>query len=240
MNHKWWNCIKQWLGKYWWVVILLMLVVGIPFALEKHIRNNVLTGYEDTWAASEGSYWGGIVGGVISGTLACIGVFATIRYYRESDIKKERAAVMPFFKAREEEYNIDYDYVYLPRDNERAQSCKGHVAIAIQNIGNGFAHVEDIRCKEDKTESYVGLTLTKDQGMHLFLMTKDANSIDEIVLIRFQDSMSNCYVQSIHIQNGRNGIVIKYEYPLLAEKKLPSKNKKSRTDKTKHRDPNQC
>lgn len=23
MNHKWWNCIKQWLGKYWWVVILL-------------------------------------------------------------------------------------------------------------------------------------------------------------------------------------------------------------------------
>ena len=39
---------------------------------------------------------GGIIGGVISGILAFLGVFYTIRYYKDSDAQKERAAVQPF------------------------------------------------------------------------------------------------------------------------------------------------
>ena len=51
---------------------------------------------DSTWIGSLASYWGGILGGMISGTLAFIGVFYTIRYYKESDEQKEKAAIQPF------------------------------------------------------------------------------------------------------------------------------------------------
>lgn len=42
----------------------------------------------DSWISSLGSYWGAIVGGILSGTVSLIGIMLTIRYYRNSDTEK--------------------------------------------------------------------------------------------------------------------------------------------------------
>lgn len=81
------------------VLFLICAVVVIAIAtiiIEHLISSWVVPGQEETWAASVASYWGGITGGVISGILAFLGVFCTIRYYKDSDAQKERAAVQPF------------------------------------------------------------------------------------------------------------------------------------------------
>ena len=201
--------------KYWWALVVLLIAILIPFILEYYIRKQVVTGYEDTWIASVASYWGGIIGGMISGIVACIGVVATIRYYKESDAKKERAAIMPFFKVWKEELNIDNDYIYLPRDIEKAQAGKASCIIAVQNIGNGFAQVEDVRCRNDLTESIVGKTITKEQGMHLYLLIKDPNHVDEMIDIHFRDVCGNKYVQTLHVCNEKGEIQLSNDYPQI-------------------------
>lgn len=74
------------------VVIVALVSIGIEAA----IRDCVVLEQKETWVASVASYWGGIIGGVVSGILAFLGVFYTIRYYKESDAQKERTAVQPF------------------------------------------------------------------------------------------------------------------------------------------------
>ena len=82
------------------VVLFLICAVAViavtTIIIEHLLRCRVVPGQEETWAASVASYWGGIIGGVVSGVLAFLGVFYTIRYYKDSDAQKERAAVQPF------------------------------------------------------------------------------------------------------------------------------------------------
>ena len=77
------------------ISVLLTLVVEalIRISIAKLAINDTI---DSTWIGSLASYWGGIIGGMISGTLAFIGVFYTIRYYKESDEQKEKAAIQPF------------------------------------------------------------------------------------------------------------------------------------------------
>ena len=71
------------------ISVLLTLVVEalIRISIAKLAINDTI---DSTWIGSLASYWGGIIGGMISGTLAFIGVFYTIRYYKESDEQKEK------------------------------------------------------------------------------------------------------------------------------------------------------
>ncbi len=78
------------------LLVAILIVAIVSIGIEVAIKYGVIPGQEETWAASVASYWGGIVGGAISGILAFLGVFYTIRYYKESDAQKERAAVQPF------------------------------------------------------------------------------------------------------------------------------------------------
>ena len=77
------------------LIIAIAIVSAVTIYIESVIKGYVITGQEATWTASLASYWGGIIGGMVSGVLAFLGVFYTIRYYKESDAQKERAAVQP-------------------------------------------------------------------------------------------------------------------------------------------------
>ena len=85
----------------WFLIAFIAISVLLTLAVEALIRESVAKlAVNDTidsaWIGSLASYWGGIIGGMISGMLAFIGVFYTIRYYKESDEQKEKAAIQPF------------------------------------------------------------------------------------------------------------------------------------------------
>ena len=70
------------------LIIAVVIVALASIEVEIIIRRYIILGQEETWTASVASYWGGIIGGVVSGILAFLGVFYTIRYYKESDAQK--------------------------------------------------------------------------------------------------------------------------------------------------------
>ena len=84
------------LGVIAFLLIAVVMIALVSIVIEGTIKHIVVHGQEETWAASVASYWGGIIGGAFSGILAFLGVFYTIRYYKDSDEQKERAAVQPF------------------------------------------------------------------------------------------------------------------------------------------------
>ena len=70
------------------VLFLICAVVVIAFAtiiIEQLIRALVVPGQEETWAASVASYWGGIIGGIVSGILAVADVFVPFFFGRGFD-----------------------------------------------------------------------------------------------------------------------------------------------------------
>ena len=75
------------------LIIFIAVAVVLTLGVEALIRLSVVQLSVDnemnaTWIGSVASYWGGIIGGMISGILAVIGVFYTILYYKEADEQK--------------------------------------------------------------------------------------------------------------------------------------------------------
>lgn len=136
------------LGVIVFLLIAIAVVSLVSIIIEATIRHRVVLGQEETWAASVASYWGGIIGGVVSGILAFLGVFYTIRYYKESDAQKERAAVQPFLLVElgqdpRHEPSTGFSLGDRTDDKEKEKTVNviikniGHVII--KNIGHGFA-----------------------------------------------------------------------------------------------------
>ena len=122
------------------VIISVVIVALASIEVEIIIRRYIILGQEETWTASVASYWGGIIGGVVSGILAFLGVFYTIRYYKESDAQKERAAVQPFLMVElgqdpKRELRTGYSLGAGTDDKEKQKT----IHVAIKNIGHGFA-----------------------------------------------------------------------------------------------------
>lgn len=89
---------------------------------------------------SVASYWGGIIGGVVSGILSFLGVFYTIRYYKESDAQKERAAIQPFLLvelAQDPRHELSTGFSLGNRTDDKEK--KKTINVIIKNIEHGFA-----------------------------------------------------------------------------------------------------
>lgn len=92
---------KKWIKPVLIGIIITILFVLLSLKCEEMIRCSIgkLSVDNDanaTWIGSLASYWGGIIGGVFSGTIAIFGVFYTIQFTREADRKKERQSIQPF------------------------------------------------------------------------------------------------------------------------------------------------
>lgn len=92
---------------------------------------------EQTWLSSLASYWGGIIGGLVSGAISLVGIIITINYYRKNDIKNRSLDHQPFLKI-----NIETkDNFSSTRLFDLGEQNKGKVNVncIIKNIGRGFA-----------------------------------------------------------------------------------------------------
>lgn len=216
---------KQRNKRYSFITIILFLICFVAAVLivaciiEYKIRILVVLGQEETWAASVASYWGGIIGGLVSGALAFLGVFYTIHYYKDSDAQKERASVQPFLMVRvvqgdRHELSKGFGLGKDPEDKEKQKV----VRVAIQNIGNGFATTLVLHTGVNVGGFAFSKVIPVGESAYTFFVVDSENLEDGLHFgIQYVDSMTNEYVQEYTMRADGKDIVIDCGYPQLIE-----------------------
>lgn len=228
------------------IPVIVIIVVGVIISIiaQTVLKNNAMLAYangniDSTWLGSVASYWGGIIGGIISGTLACTGVVFTIRYYKESDADKERKSVRPFLLVREyTEYVPPKEGVYFI---DKDYKNKDSVRIRIKNIGNGFAHIYSVCYGFDYEESYRRIYELGEDGDLSLVIDKEWLTEPIISAVKFHDSMGNAYIQEYvwYDRGGRESSITNSDPELIKEKtsrsidfKIEKKNTTERETKS--------
>lgn len=195
------------------VVVALGIQVLMRGSVTKLAVNDTIN---STWIGSLASYWGGIIGGLISGTLGFIGVFYTIRYYKESDEQKEKTAIQPFLNMTVEAGGKATRGFSLGKAREDKKTLK--VNVNIKNIGNGFANTLVV----NTGANYGGLAFNNvievRESIDLFFKVNE----DELKAglqfgIQYIDSMRNEYIQKYDIKKEDRGVKIECGYPNFLE-----------------------
>lgn len=134
--------IKNKITKHIIIFLVLFIVCAITFTLlfEWWMRTQISClavddSINSTWIGSLASYWGGIIGGVISGVFAFFGVFYTIKYYKESDAQKEKAAIQPFLLVTEDT-DKHATMGFSLGSNKTREAATQKIIVTIKNIGN--------------------------------------------------------------------------------------------------------
>lgn len=199
------------------LVCAVAAVAVITIIIEHLIRSLVVSGQEETWAASVASYWGGIIGGVVSGVLAFLGVFYTIRYYKDSDAQKERAAVQPFLLVKlgqdnRRELSKGFSLGKVPEDDKKRKE----VRVSIQNIGNGFATTLVIHTGFNIGGLAFNKVIPVGECAYTFFMVDPENLKEGLHFgIQYIDSMTNEYIQEYTMESDGSLIEIDCGYPQL-------------------------
>ena len=199
------------------LVCAVAAVAVITIIIEHLIQSLVVSGQEETWAASVASYWGGIIGGVVSGVLAFLGVFYTIRYYKDSDAQKERAAVQPFLLVKlgqdnRRELSKGFSLGKVPEDDKKRKE----VRVSIQNIGNGFATTLVIHTGFNIGGLAFNKVIPVGECAYTFFMVDPENLKEGLHFgIQYIDSMTNEYIQEYTMESDGSLIKIECGYPQL-------------------------
>lgn len=162
-------------------------------------------------------YWGSIIGGVISGILAFLGVFYTFRYYKDSDAQKERAAVQPFLLVKVGQDNRHellkgFGLGKVPENEKKRKEVK----VSIQNIGNGFATTLVIYTGANIGGLAFNKVIPVREFAYTFFMV-DPGNLKEGLRFRLQyiDSMTNEYIQEYTMEADGGSIEIDCGCPQL-------------------------
>lgn len=208
------------LGVMVFLLIAIAVVSLVSIIIEAAIRHCVVLGQEETWAASVASYWGGIIGGVVSGILAFLGVFYTIRYYKESDAQKERAAVQPFLLVELgqdpwHEPSTGFSLGDRTDDKEKEKT----INVIIKNIGHGFAKTLVIHTGFNVGGHAFSKVIPVGGNAFMFFVLNKENLQDGVSFsLQFIDSMTNEYIQEYTIKTVHNAIDIECGYPQLLKR----------------------
>lgn len=212
-------------GKHWCktillIIILLGVICAMTLGMQTFIQNSIekLAVTDDlnaTWIGSLASYWGGILGGIISGLLTCVGVVWTIKYYRDSDAIKSRVECMPFLMIemkgctdKKTDSSVTggvtiYKINSTAINNSTSEEKILYYRIKLRNIGRGFANTLVIYTGENVGGiAYNELIQVNDSGEFCFETHTSKNILgDEInFAVRYIDCMTNEYSQFYTIQ----------------------------------------
>ena len=201
------------------LICAVVIVSIVTIILEHVIRCYVVVGQEETWAASIASYWGGIIGGIVSGILAFLGVFYTIRYYKESDAQKDRAAVQPFLMVElgrdsKSELRNGFGLGERTEDKEKQKT----INVAIRNIGHGFAKTLVIHTGINIGGIAFSKVINVGDSVYTYFVVNKESIVDGLSFgLQYIDSMTNEYIQEYELREEHGSIVIDCGYPILLE-----------------------
>jgi len=167
------------------------------------------------------SFVGGALGGIISGTFAFLGVHYTIRYYKDSDLEKERKSIQPFLLAtllKPGDKPSNSIYSLLGADYIEKVRTSKTLDFKIKNIGNGFARATLLESKDsnDEFDYNVVFDIGYTECFALVISDKDICEKGAKFRLWFYDSMSNEYYQEYTIKkNAYDEIIVENGYPIL-------------------------
>ncbi len=201
------------------VGLILQISIGVQVIIQCSIIEDT-----QTWTSSLPSYWGGIVGGFISGSISFIGVFLTIRYYRNSDAAKNRIEHMPFIHIAVRQAQktktpdlIKAKIIEVPNRNyEIDRNNLMLMDLELENIGNGFANTLVIHLGNNfGGKAYQKLLkIGEKEQLQLKFNLDDAKHTSDIIFgLQYIDCMANEYAQIYTIKYNKHSITIENGYP---------------------------
>ena len=154
---------------------------------------------------------------MISGTLAFIGVFYTIRYYKESDEQKEKAAIQPFLNVTMASGGKATRSFSLGKSKEDKKK-QLQVNVNIKNIGNGFANTLVVHTGANFGGLAFNNVIAVGESIDLFFMVNEDELKDGLHFeIQYIDSMRNEYIQEYDMKKEYSSIKIECGYPGFLE-----------------------
>ncbi len=147
--------------------------------------------------------------------LAVLGVFLTISYYKESDIKKEIASLQPFIRTTPEvrsEVERKRGYSYEICDPRSQQAYP----VLIKNIGNGFALITKITTKANEDGYDFNIVVDKGDMYAFNIMAQSERKAKGMTFsLMFIDAMRNEYKQTFEYKEKNGKTEIEIGYPQL-------------------------
>lgn len=201
------------------VIVAAIVALGFALCMRNYIAclsiNNTI---DSIWIGSLASYWGGIIGGVFSGVFAFLGVFYTIKYYKESDEQKERSAIQPFLLVT---VGSDKDTKKGFTLGDKSDEETGEkIKVTKKNIGNGFANTLVIHTGFNLRGLSYNKVISVGDSDGLFFMVAPKDLKKEIDFgIQYIDAMRNEYVQEYKMSEEHGYIDIECGYPAFLEQR---------------------
>lgn len=199
------------------IVVAILLAIVFEMLIRNYITDLAIADtFKATWIGSLASYWGGIIGGIFSGVFAFLGVFYTIKYYKESDEEKGKIAIQPFLLVT---VGTDKDAKKGYEIGSKANGKK-RFNITIKNIGNGFANTLVLHTGFNIGGIAYNKVILVGESDYLFLMI-EPNSLKKGVTfgIQYIDAMRNEYIQEYIIAEKNGHIDIECGYPNYIEQR---------------------
>ncbi len=196
------------------VVISLVITAIIAKLIQKHIVSfSVGNEMDSLWIGSFASYLGGTIGGIFSGAFAFLGVFYTIKYYKNSDDKKEKSAIQPFLLITAGADKTPHKGFEVVSPNDSGNTKKD-INITIKNIGNGFASILVLHTGFNVGGIAYNKVLCTEESDYIFL-NMDTKALEEGAEfgIQYIDAMRNEYKQLYTLKSAKGQINIECGYP---------------------------
>ncbi len=196
------------------VIVAIVLSIGLAIVTRNYISVLAINDTIDsTWVGSLASYLGGIIGGMISEILAFLGVFFTIRYYKESDEEKERLAIQPFLIVTVGS-DKDAKNGFALGSNGDTKEKTQEIKVTIKNIGNGFAKTLVIHTGFNFGGMAYNKVISVGETESLFFKVKPDDLTNGISYgIQYIDAMRNEYMQEYEMIESHGHIEIESGYP---------------------------
>lgn len=191
------------------IVFFLIVAILAPLLIDYFIFGNTIP------SNISNESWAGFLGSYIGGLCTMIAVFITVKYYKDSDKKKEKAAIQPFLHVtvtgNDREARRGFS---LPGKTEKKSDELKKVNILIKNIGNGFATTLVVYTGFNFGGLAFKHVIPVGESVQTYFMV-DTDKLEDGLHFGFNfvDSMRNEYIQEYEMKQEGSQIVIDCGYP---------------------------
>ncbi len=210
------NKIKRQIILFFFLFVIFALFTSFVIAkiLQCKIINfSVNNELESMWIGSLASYLGGTIGGVFSGAFAFLGVFYTIKYYKDSDEEKEKKSIQPFLLISPGAKNTPTKGFSYDNDSNKSDD-KENLYLTIKNIGNGFANILVVHTRYNFGGlKYNEILCVGDEAYICLAVNPETLKSEFDFSIQFVDAMRNEYIQSYTVNYNHGSTTIESGYP---------------------------
>ena len=227
------SCLREIIKMFVYVAVAIIFCILFFYSfkyLELYIRNIYsVKPYNEantaTWISSVASYWGGIIGGAVSGMISLGGTFIIINYYRKSDISNRQISNQPFLNIKlldnysNKPANLN-DFLHLCDIGKGDRIIYTH--IELKNVGKSFARTGVYYNGSNfggNAFQYIveaGETLEKKVLIGIKYSKQD---VEASLGIMFFDCFMNEYIQvfNFKVDGNTKSVNVEADYPNLTQ-----------------------